>query len=282
MNNNDKHRKLIGLVPAAGEASRISPLPCSKELLPIGFMKSAHDTEPRPKVASQYLLEKMRTAGASSACIVLRKGKWDIPAYFGSGALVNMNLSYMLMQWPYGVPYTLFQALPFVRDATVLFGFPDILFSVKNPYQPLLEKMQQAQVDITLGLFVADNPQKMDMVALDNAGNVCDIVIKPKRTDWKYTWIIAAWSPRFTAFLSQYVEKQLESIQRIQSSKPAPVTPPERYLGDVIKAYLQENHAVATVLFKGDYIDIGTGDDLKKAVQHYAATALKSGPTDPG
>ncbi len=32
-----KESDVIGLIPAGGQAKRLSPLPCSKELYPIGF-----------------------------------------------------------------------------------------------------------------------------------------------------------------------------------------------------------------------------------------------------
>ncbi|MGH8772647.1 MAG: hypothetical protein ACREV2_15955, partial [Burkholderiales bacterium] len=69
--------EVVGLIPAAGRALRLKPLPCSKELYPIGF----HEAEPgvpfRPKVVCHYLLEKMRAAGITQVCIILLRGKWD-------------------------------------------------------------------------------------------------------------------------------------------------------------------------------------------------------------
>ena len=52
-------REVIGVIPAGGQGIRISPLPCSKEIYPIGFDESQ---EMRPKVACHYLLEKMRAS----------------------------------------------------------------------------------------------------------------------------------------------------------------------------------------------------------------------------
>ena len=79
--------EVIGLIPAGGQASRISPLPCSKELYPIGFRHVDGDHSLRPKVTCHYLLERMRSAGITKAYIVLREGKWDIPAYLRDGAM---------------------------------------------------------------------------------------------------------------------------------------------------------------------------------------------------
>ncbi|MGH8730039.1 MAG: hypothetical protein ACREV9_18180, partial [Burkholderiales bacterium] len=56
---------VIGVIPAAGRALRLQPLPCSKELFPVGM------EDGRPKVVCHYLLEKMRAAGIAKACIVI-------------------------------------------------------------------------------------------------------------------------------------------------------------------------------------------------------------------
>ena len=75
-------REIVGIIPAAGKATRVSPLPCSKEIFPIGFSNMEDAQVIRPKPVGQYLLEHFRRAGAKRAYIVLRKGKWDIPEYF--------------------------------------------------------------------------------------------------------------------------------------------------------------------------------------------------------
>jgi glucose-1-phosphate thymidylyltransferase len=88
------HPEIIGLLPAGGQATRIAPLPCSKELYPIGFRATSEEATLRPKVVCHYLLERMRLAGAGRAYIILRQGKWDIPTYLGDGTLVELPLAY--------------------------------------------------------------------------------------------------------------------------------------------------------------------------------------------
>jgi glucose-1-phosphate thymidylyltransferase len=115
-------------VPAAGSGKRIAPLSCSKELFPIGFQRSEGNSEPRVKVVSHYVLEKMKIAGITTAYIVLREGKWDIPAYFGDGTKLDMHLAYVVISDSCGPPDTLDRAYPFVQNKLIAFGFPDILF----------------------------------------------------------------------------------------------------------------------------------------------------------
>lgn len=193
-NHQNTPAKIIGLIPTAGRATRLGPLPCSKEIYPIGFRPGGQGL--KPKAAGHYLLEKMRRAGIEQAYIVLRAGKWDIPAYFRDGAEAGMRLGYVVVDETDGVPYTLDHAYPFVQDAVVALGFPDILFSADDAFVRLRERQERTGADIVLGLFPGDQPHKTDMVELDARGTVRRILIKPGRTDLKYTWGIALWTPR--------------------------------------------------------------------------------------
>ncbi len=85
-------------------------MPCSKELFPIGLRPVEEGRSVRPKVICHYLLETMRLAGISKAYVILRDGKWDIPAYFGDGSLVGIHLAYLMTRLPFGPPYTVDQA----------------------------------------------------------------------------------------------------------------------------------------------------------------------------
>jgi glucose-1-phosphate thymidylyltransferase len=255
-------REVVGLIPAGGHATRIAPLPCSKELYPIGFRSAEEGGGAQTKVVSHYLLEKMRFAGIAKAYIILREGKWDIPGYFGDGLLLNMHLAYLMMRSPLGVPYTLDQAYPFVKETTVAMGFPDILFQPDDAFVQLRARQQKADADVSLGLFPTDSPRNEEMVDLDDEGCVREIIVKQDCTHLCYTWGIALWTPAFTQFLHDYVSARQDSI------------PGQRELtvGDVIQAAIQKHLRVnAMPLSKEPYLDIGTPVGLVKAIQKFRA-----------
>jgi glucose-1-phosphate thymidylyltransferase len=258
--------ELIGLLPAGGKATRVSPLPCSKEIYPVGIHLIDEDNSARPKAVCHYLLEKMSFAGVAKTYIVLRKGKWDIPAYLGNGRTLDMHLGYLLLELPFGVPYTLDEAYPFVKDAIVVFGFPDILFHPKDAFVQLLSRQIRSNADLVLGLFPAHQPQNVDMVDLDTDGRVRGIQIKPVRTHLQYTWIIAVWTPVFTHFMHEYISTVLKANNH---DKADSITKQhELFVGDVIQAAIHHDIQVDTVLFKnGKYLDIGTPKDIVNAVQ---------------
>lgn len=180
--NQNVQQEVIGLIPAGGQASRISPLAGSKELFPIGFQTVA-DGSLRPKVVSHYLLEKMRLAGIRRAYFVLRSGKWDIPGYWEDGTLVDMNIGYSIVRLPYGVPYTLDAAYPFVQNAVVALGFPDILFHPDDVYRRLLAHLSDSSADVVLGVVRVEDASKSGMVDIDETGSVRLVVEKPEQSD---------------------------------------------------------------------------------------------------
>jgi len=259
--NKELHRKVIGLIPAGGRGTRMGPIPCSKELYPIGFTSVDNHVQ-RAKVACHYLLEKMRAAGITEAYIILREGKWDIPAYLGNGDMVDMHLGYLMMGLPFGAPYTLNQAYPFVGDAVVAFGFPDIIFQSEDAFVPLVARQADSDADVILGLFPADQPRKVDMVDLDENGRVRDILIRPRETRLRYSWDIAIWTSAFTQFLHDYLPCH-ESSAEIH---------PELSVGEVIGAAVREGLRVEGIPVSAQpYVDIGTPEGLLTALRRFTA-----------
>jgi len=259
-------QEIVGLIPAAGTAKRIAPLPFSKELFPIGYQKLQGRLHPYPKVVCQYLLEKFQCAGINQAYIVLRKGKWDIPAYFGDGELVNMHLSYLIMREPFGPPFTLDQAYPFVCNKLVAFGFPDIMFSPQNVFKQLLEYQVAKQGDVVLALFPAHNPEVMDMVGIDKNGKIHTMLLKPLSSDLHFTWLCGVWTPVFTQFMHEYLQSYLRKTS-LHNDQDEDIEHADLTVGAVLQAAIENELEVHGVIYPNrTYIDIGTPEDLVKSV----------------
>lgn len=256
----------MGVVPAAGRGSRVSPLPCSKELFPLGFRPDAEDGRPRPKVAAHYLLEKMERAGAERALVVLRDGKWDIPSYFREVPGMGLALAYVMMRRPYGVPFSVDDARPFVRDATVLFGFPDILFRPDDVFVRLLETLDGGGADVALALFPKRGQDAADGIELDADGGIRSWDRTPE-DDYPYTWIAAAWKPSATEFLHEFVGAEEPSVRAAEGAW----RDREMVMGDVLHEGTKQGLRVEPHVFDdGGFVDIGTPDDLAAAVRTFA------------
>ncbi|OEU63233.1 MAG: hypothetical protein BBJ57_07060 [Desulfobacterales bacterium PC51MH44] len=52
--NKVSYSEVVAATPAAEMATRLTPLPCSKELIPIGFSAIGQENKFRPKVVSHY------------------------------------------------------------------------------------------------------------------------------------------------------------------------------------------------------------------------------------
>ena len=255
-----RFENVVGLIPAAGEAKRISPLPGSKELFPVGFREVQIDGhwQLRPKVVSQYLLDNMLSAGAQKVWMVLGRGKADIMQYYGDGSTFGLRIAYLLMDRLWGMPYTLDQAFSWLNAETVLFGMPDTIFAPADAFALLLAEQRARQVDVMLGVFPTDAPQKLSPVELDADGRVIHIEDKPATTSLMNTWGCACWSPRFTQFLHDFLEHFAERGREV-------------VLASVFLAAMQQGLKVGGVYFAdGEYLDIGTPDDLVTAVHRFS------------
>lgn len=255
-------RELVGIVPAAGWARRSVALPCSKEIFPIGFHSPSDQrgvTAPKPACA--YLLESMRDAGAKRAIVGLRTGKWDIPAHLADGSAYGLALAYTVLGQSPGVPWTVRAALRFAPASRVLFGFPDIVFRPSDALARMEQRQRERGAEVVLGLVRARRPEKMDMVEVGGDGLVRDLVIKPPSTSLHHTWILAVWTPAFSAFLDAQV-RQADAVRRADDE--------EFHLGHVIRAALDGEWDIdALDLADGDYCDIGTPDELAAAVEEF-------------
>lgn len=261
--------EIIGLIPAAGHAARISPLPCSKEILQIGF-RQVDNRGIRPKAICHYLLERMYFAGIDKAFFIIRPGKWDIPGYLGNGSDIGMDIGYLITNPSSGVAYTIDQAYPFIKDNFIAFGFPDILFHPEYAFKALLQRQEETTADVVLGVVPYNQPDKSGMVDFDSNGKVNLIIEKPGECSLNHTWCCALWNPEFTEFLHHHVAlieaKQVEDsqIKSFNFGKELPI-------GDVIQAAIDNGLAVEAEVFPdGSFLDIGSPEDLVLAIRSFA------------
>ena len=252
--------EVVGVIPASGWAKRMGPLPCSKEILPIGFHTADDGSSAQPKVIISYLLDKMRFAGIRKVYIVLRKGKWDIPGYLGDGSAHDMHIGYLMQGLPYGVPYTLDQATPFIEKSIVALGFPDTIYRTKGIYKKMLERLKQSDAAVVLGLFPADIPQNADGVEIDSDGIIRRVIAKPHDGSHNTVWAAAVWRSSFTHFMHEYLAN-IDTRSREAS---------ELQIGHIFQIAIEQGQQIAGVhVSEHSIIDLGTSEN-------YAAVLRRS------
>lgn len=232
-----------GIIPAAGTGSRIQPLAFSKELLPVGSRLDG-DVE-RPRAVSEYLVDRMSLAGATKLCFVISPGKSDIVEYYG-GAVGPAQVCYVVQPRPAGLCDALFRALPLIHPAEdVLVGLPDTVWFPEHGLELL-------GGGLSFLLFPVDHPELFDAVVLDASGAVREIQVKQPRPRSRWVW---------GAFkLTGALLRELHALWLERE-------PRDEYLGSLVNAYLARGGKATGVRAGEAYVDVGTLNGYREAIQ---------------
>ncbi|MCB0482757.1 MAG: NTP transferase domain-containing protein [Flavobacteriales bacterium] len=253
---------LIGLFPAAGRGSRLGNIPCSKEIMPLGFQfsgnKKLSEEIWHPVTAIEAHLAAFRSAGVQQVGIVIGPTKWDIMRYLSNGEDFGLPIAYFYQEHLRGMPYALDLAFSWVQDSAILFSMPDTLITPDDAMAKLVAHHRLNKADVTLGLFPTDNPHKFGMVELDSEGDIVNFVDKPEYTNLEMMWGCAVWSAKFTHFMHKFLSE-------------LSITGTEIVLSDVFLAALKQGLSFTAFPIKnGKYHDIGTPESFQTAVYQLA------------
>jgi dTDP-glucose pyrophosphorylase len=240
-----------GIIPAAGNGTRIQPLAFSKELLPVGSRRGVTGIE-RPRAVSEYLVERMVRGGATRICFVISRGKSDILHYYG-GSVAGAHLAYVVQNQAKGLCDAIFRALPLLRpDETVLVGLPDTIWFPENALAALPEDR------LSFLLFPVARPELFDAVVADADGRVERIEVKsPER---RSRWIWGAFK------LPASVLFDLHALWLRRDRQ-------DQYIGTLINAFIREDGAAYAVRGGTSYVDVGTLNGYREAIHLLGASA---------
>ena len=170
-----------GIIPAAGNGTRIQPLAFSKELLPVGSRLDENGTE-RPRAVSEYLVERMVRAGATKICFVISPWKSDILQYYG-GVVGDVDIAYVCQAGAVGLCDAIFRAVPLIpADEPVIVGLPDTIWFPADALGRLLPDR------LSFLLFPVERPELFDAVDCDDAGRVRSIQVKSTAATTNWIW----------------------------------------------------------------------------------------------
>ena len=238
------HEELIGLIPAAGKGMRLG-LPYPKELYPV-IRENGY------KPIAQYVLNNMTMAGLEHIVFVINETKHQLVGYFGNGHRFDCQISYVVQEpsdnrnqsTSPGLAHALNSAYHLTRGKTVCFGMADTIMQPENIFQRL-HAAAEPDVDVVLGLFTTERPEKFGMVHADSNGRVLQIVDKPQQTDLTEMWGCILWRPRFTEYLHDCVNQGISDFAQI--------------MNDAITA---DMHFRGLQMAHGLYVDLGTYDEI--------------------
>jgi glucose-1-phosphate thymidylyltransferase len=241
--------KIIGILPAAGKASRLHPFTYPKELLPVYFLFDDKHNKVNPKIVAEYSLLAMKNAGINSCLIIISDSKNEIIRYFSNGARLNINIAYLHQETVSGMSGALNIGFEWFKKCYVSLALPDTIFYPFDAISILWQKMQISKSDLILGVFPTDKPEQLGPVRIEENGRVTEILEKPTNTDIFNTWGTAIWSPRFSELFHKLIENSPgDSCQSIG------------YFFNI--AILQGLKVEAHYFEDGRYFDLGTPEGI--------------------
>jgi len=247
-----------GIVPAAGNGTRIQPLAFSKELLPVGSRLDGGSE--RPRAVSEYLIERMVRAGAERICFVISPTKSDILRYYGS-RVETAHVAYVVQPEARGLCDAIFRALPLIApDESVLIGLPDTIWFPEDGLVALPEDC------LSMLLFPVERPELFDAVVTAPDGRV--LAVEVKQPAPRSHWIWGAFKMP-GAVLAELFLLWCERDQR------------DEYLGTLLNAYIGRGGEVRGVRAGRGYVDVGTLDGYRQALQLLGAARRAHGPEVP-
>ena len=232
-----------GIVPAAGQGSRMQPLAFSKELLPVGSRRDG-DRE-RPRAVSEYLVERLVLGGADKLCFVISPGKSDILEYYGGGVF-SASVFYSVQPHASGLCDAIFRALPLIRpDEQVLVGLPDTIWFPEDALARLPDGL------LSFLLFPVEHPELFDAVVCDADWRVEEIQVKQAQA--RSHWIWGAFKMP-GAILRELFDLWNERGQQ------------DEYVGTLVNAWLSRGGRASGVPAGESYVDVGTVRGYREAV----------------
>ena len=127
------------------------------------------------------LVERMQAGGCHTIRVVTRPEKEDLRTYAEQRGLD------VVLGHPRHIGESVAAGLAGVDDEIVSLGFPDSIWEPVNGFA-LLRDSLAAEIDVVLGLFEFFEPQRADVVVLDEGGRVRDILVKPADPPSKLIW----------------------------------------------------------------------------------------------
>lgn len=220
----------IGILPAAGNASRIHGLP--KFLLPVG------DT---------FLLDWHRKHMDVFSYVGMNENGYMAHRAFLTeyGSLLYIAPDYRTMST------TVKSVVPYIQmygdnNYHVLFGMPDTYFDDDQVYSKLATAIN-GDCDVAVAIFRARHQQhtKAGMVRT-KYGKVIEVVDKPETTDMAWLWGALAWKPAFW--------------EHIRGEDP--------HIGYALPRAIAAGLDVRAIRCDGNFWDCGTSAEYYELIRH--------------
>jgi glucose-1-phosphate thymidylyltransferase len=234
-----------GIVPSAGVGSRIQPLAFSRELAPAGGGE-----DERPRAASDHLVDRLVSAGATQVCFVVAAGSSDIVAYHGAEA-GGVPATYVVQPRAAGLCDAIFRALPLIRaEDQVVVGLPDTLWFPAHALSKL------GDGGLSFLCFPVATPGRFEAVLEGEDGEVRALGVAPRDPGSRWVWgAFKLDGATLRALHELWIERRREDVD----------------VGTLVNAWLERGGAARAVRAGELLLDVGTEDGHREAARLFAS-----------
>jgi glucose-1-phosphate thymidylyltransferase len=191
----------VGLIPAAGRATRLAPFRYPKELLPIGYELTPQGGA-RPRAVAEYGVEAIKAAGIDHLFFVVAPWKLDVVTYFGDGGQFGVSVGYLYQEEARGLPHAVDIAYPWIGGRHVALVLPDTIVTPADALARLRTRYLDTGADLALAVFPTEQAWRLGPVVM-SGGKVERVLDKPRGPAPANTWGAAIWGERFAALLHE-------------------------------------------------------------------------------
>lgn len=191
----------VGIIPAAGVASRLGPLGYPKELLPITYVQGEGGLL-RPLPVIEASLRQLRTAGINRCMVITSERKPELAQYLASGGGLGLDIAYVQQTKADGLAAAVTLTAPWTQDAASCLLLPDTIVRPLDALLTMRETFESRGADLVLGVFPTARAKELGPVRFGADGRIIEVQDKPADTDLANSWGLAIWGARFAQMLA--------------------------------------------------------------------------------
>jgi len=250
-----KKIEFVGLVPAAGEGTRMYPFSRAvpKEMYPI-----------LGKPVIEHCIDNLREGGINRIFMIVGHQKGALMDYVGDGSFYGVKVAYIYQLKRGGLGHAILQAEKWISEPFVtLLG--DSFIEPKKEIQTMMKLHMEKKPIATILLFKVDTPTGYGIAKLksleNDSGPIEKLIEKPSLEEAEEYKM----NHEYYALCGAYVfePRIFDFIKRTKPGKKNEVQ-----ITDSIQSALKEGEKVYGVILNGKYLDIGKWNTIFKTEKH--------------
>jgi len=239
-----KETEFLGLIPAAGEGTRMYPFSRAvpKEMYPI-----------LGKPVIEHCIDNIREGGIKQIFMIVGHQKGALMDYVGDGSFYGVNVAYIYQLKRRGLGHAILQAEKWIKNPFVtLLG--DSFIEPKKEIKNMMKLHEEKKPVATILLFKVKDPSGYGIAkfkTLENdSGLIEKVVEKPTKKEAEEYKL----NHEFYALCGAYVFEP-KIFDYIRRTKPGNKN--EIQITDSIQLAIESGEKVCGIILKGKYLDIG-------------------------